>query len=231
MKKLSIISLLILFISVLQLSVIKAQTDDDLFSFMEEHLTSDEKSQIKKAKSNIEKGDKISSQIKKGESKIKKYSKKAKKYEKKSVDIKILRIKQALYHEKGLTAIYNVYGEKVGESVFLYDDDETRVNNIQEEASDDMASGKKKLKPYKSVKEKDLKKKIKYSKLKSDLNTSFNLKTSSISKLIEAYAIYLEQETKRQLEEEENSHKSLGFRAVATRSSDGKGATFTLMNK
>ena len=201
MKKLSSISLLVLFISVFQFSFLQAQTDD-IYSFMEEHLTADEKDQVDRAKSYIDKGDRISSQIKQEESSIKKHKGK-KKYEKKSVDAKTLRIKQALYYEKGLSAIYDVYGEKVAGSVFLYDDDEARVNNMQQEAADDLNSGKRKLKPYKKVTPKDLKKKIKHSKLVSDLNTSFNLKVSAINKLVEAYAIYLEQETKRQLEEEE----------------------------
>ena len=99
--------------------------------------------------------------------------------------------------------VYDVYGEKVAASVFLYDDDETRVNNMQQDASDDYNSGKRKLKPYKKVSKKDLKKSIKHSKLTSDLSTSFDLKMASINKLIEGYAVYLEQEIKRQLEEEE----------------------------
>lgn len=193
-----------LFLFVFQPSSLIAQIDDDdLFSFMNDHLTANEKDQIAKAKTNIEKGDKLSSQISEEESKISKYAKKKKKYEKKSVDVKFLRIKQALYYEKGFGVVYNVYGEKLGECVFLYEDDEARVNDLQEEASNDMTSAKKKIKPYQTIKESDLKKSVVFSKLKSDLKSSLDLNISSVKKLIEAYAIYLEQENKKQLEEEE----------------------------
>jgi len=230
MKQLSIIPILILLMSVFQTGYIQAQ--DDIYSFMKEHLTADEKDQIDRAKSYIDKGDRLSSQIKKEESHIKKHKGK-KKYEKKSVEAKTLRIKQGLYYEKGLSAIYDVYGEKVAASVFLYDDDEARVNNMQQDASDDLNSGKKKLKPYKKVTTKDLKKKIKYAKLKSDLSTAFNLQMVSINKLIEAYAVYLEQETKRQLEEEEkrvwqnalSENSILAFQNYLSEYSNGKYAS------
>jgi len=200
MKKLSIIPLLIFLLSVFQINNVYAQ--DDIYTFMEEHLTSSEKDQIDRAKSYIEKGDRLNSQISQAERKIKKHKGK-KKYEKKSVDAKTLRIKQALFYEKGLVGIYSVYGEKVATCVFLYDNDEKRVNDMQEEASDDFNSGKSKLKAYKKVSKKDLKKKVKHARLVSDLETSYSLKNSGIKKLIEAYGVYLEQETKRQLEEEE----------------------------
>ncbi len=50
---------------------------------------------------------------------------------------------------------------------------------------------------------KDLKKKISYQKLKSDMSSSINMEISAIKRLIEAYSIFLDQESKRQLEEEE----------------------------
>jgi hypothetical protein len=203
MKKLTIITLL----SLLGLFVtfdLKAQTED-LYSYMDQYLSSDEKDQVARAKSSFEKGDKLEQEIKEEDSKVDKYfSKKAKKGEKKSVDAKTLRIKQALYYESGYVLLYNVYAEKVGGGVFVYEEDEARVNRLLEEALDDNANAKKKLKNYKSVTPKDLKKDVTYSKLKSDIQGMNNLYESSIKKLEEAYAIVVDQEQKKQLEEEEN---------------------------
>ena len=136
MKKLSIFTILFLSAFLFQTGLIYAQSGDDVFSFMEEYLTGDEASQIDRAKSSISKADKLSSSIRTEDKKIEKYlKKKKKKAEKKSVDVKILRIKQALYYDKGYSLVYNVYNEKIGESTFLYGDDEARVNNLLEKQS------------------------------------------------------------------------------------------------
>jgi len=203
MKKLAIITFL-LFLGLMHTPEIFAQ-DSDLTSFMDEHLTDDEKEQVNRAKESIAKGDKMDAQIKEEDSKIQKYfSKKQKKGEKKSVEVKTLRIKQALYYEKGYALIYNVYSQKLSECVFAFEDDEAKVKELLDDAATDNSGAKRKMKDYKEVAVKDLKKDIQYSKLKSDLQGAMNLYTSGIKKLIEAYSIYLDQETKKQLEEEEN---------------------------
>jgi hypothetical protein len=177
----------------------------DLFSFMEEHLSPSEQDQLKRAKDNIAKGDKLESQIKEEDKKVQKYfSKKKKKGEKKSVAVKELRIRQALYYEKAYALIYNVYSSKINGSSFIYEEDEAKANDMMDEALTDNAGAKRKMKAYKSVTPKDLKKDIEYSKLKSDLQGAMSLYISSINSLIEAYSVFLDQETKKQLEEEEN---------------------------
>jgi len=201
MKKNSIIPVLILLISIFQINNLQAQ--DDLFSYMEEHLSSNEKDQIDRAKSYISKGDKLSSQISKEENSISKHRGK-KKYEKKSVDAKKLRIKQALFYEKGLTVVYDVYGEKVASCVFYYDDDEAKVQKLQQDATDDFNSGKRKLKTYNGVSEKALKKKHKHSTIKSNLETSLSFKKSAIRSLISGYKIFVAQEEKKEKENAEN---------------------------
>jgi len=204
MKKLSILTILFLSVFLFRSEISFAQTDD-VYSFMEEYLTADESSQINRAKSSITKGDKLTSNIREADKKIEKYfKKKKKKGEKKSVEVKTLRIKQALYYDKGYALIFNVYNDKIGESTFLYNDDEARANNLLEEAATDMATAKRKIKTYRSVTEKDLKKKYTYSKLKSDLSSAINMEISAIKRLNEAYSIYLDQEAKKQLEDEEN---------------------------
>ena len=95
MKKLTIITLLSL--SGLFVSFNLSAQTDDLYTYMDQYLTADEKDQIARAKSSFEKGDKLDAQIKEEDSKTDKYfSKKSKKGEKKSVEAKTLRIKQAL---------------------------------------------------------------------------------------------------------------------------------------
>lgn len=202
MKKLTIITFL-LFLGFTYTPEIFAQ--EDLTAFMEEHLTDSEKDQVGRATDNIAKAEKMDAQIREQDSEVQKYfSKKKKKGEKKSVEVKTLRIKQALYYEKGYALLYNVYSQKVGECVFVYEDDEAKVRALLEDAATDNEGAKRKMKDYKQVSPKDLKKDIEYAKLKSDLQGAMNLYTSGIKKLIEAYSIYLDQETKKQLEEEEN---------------------------
>jgi hypothetical protein len=203
MKKLSIITF-ILFFGFLCTPKIIAQ-GDDLFSAMAEHLTSDEKEQIDRAKDNLAKADKYEDQIKQEDSKNQKYlSKKGKKAEKKSVDAKVLRIKQVQFYEKGYELIYTIYSEKLGTCVFAYPEDEKKVNDLIEESTTDNASAKRKMKELKSYNEKDLKKKVEYTKLKSDIQSAVSLYTSSIKNLIAGYQVFLDQESKKQLEEEEN---------------------------
>ena len=201
MKNLSTFIVLISFLLAFHQGVAFAQ--EDIYSFMEEHLTSDESAQIDVAKRNIAKGDKMNSQIREEDKKLKKYSKKQKKLEKKATDAKILYIKQALYYDKGYKAVYDVYNEKIANVTFIYEDDEARANDLLEESATDISTAKRKLQTYRNVSPKDLKKKYSYSKVKSDMSSAINLEISAIKKVIEAYSIYLEQEQKRQLEQEE----------------------------
>jgi hypothetical protein len=203
MKKLCLFTLLIL--SGLFFSDGLFAQKTDLYSYMDQYLSGDEKDQIARAKSSFDKGDKLESQIKEEDSKTSKFfQKKAKKGEKKTVDAKTYRIKQALHYEQGYVLIYSVYADKVGESSFLYEEDEAKVNNMLEEASSDNSAAKKKLSPYKTVTPKDLKSDVTYSKLKSDVQGMINLYESAIKKLIEAYTVVVDQDQKKQLEEEEN---------------------------
>ncbi len=201
MKNLSTFIVLISFLLAFHQGVAFAQ--EDIYSFMEEHLTSDESAQIDVAKRNIAKADKMNSQIREEDKKLKKYSKKQKKLEKKATDAKILYIKQALYYDKGYKAVYDVYNEKIANVTFIYEDDEARANDLLEESATDISTAKRKLQTYRNVSPKDLKKKYSYSKVKSDMSSAINLEISAIKKVIEAYSIYLEQEQKRQLEQEE----------------------------
>ena len=201
MKNLSTFIVLISILFAFQQRVAFAQ--EDIYSFMEEHLTSDESAQINVAKRNIAKADKMDSQIREEDKKLKKYSKKQKKLEKKATDAKILYIKQALYYDKGYRAVYDVYNEKIANVTFIYEDDEARANDLLEESATDISTAKRKLQTYRNVSPKDLKKKFSYSKVKSDMSSAINLEISAIKKVIEAYSIYLEQEQKRQLEQEE----------------------------
>ncbi len=200
MKKLTIITF-ILFFGIIGMPRVIAQ-GDELISPMEEHLTSDEKEQIERAKDNLAKGDKLEDQIKAEDGKNQKY--KGKKAEKKSVAAKSFRVQQALHYEKGYELIYTTYSEKLGACVFAFPDDEAKANDLIEEAATDNASAKRKIKEIKGLSEKDLKKKIEYSKLKSNIESAVNLYNSSIKNLIAGYSIFLDQETKKQLEEEEN---------------------------
>jgi len=199
MKKLSTLIVLASFFFAFQ-SEINAQ---DIYSFMEEHLNSTESAKIESAKKNIAKGDKLSSQIREEDKKLEKYKKKAKKLEKKSATAKFLRIKQTLYYDKGYKMVYDVYNEKIANVSFIYEDDEARANELLDDAETDMATAKRKIQVYRTVSEKDLKKKYSYSKVKGDMASVVNSEISAIKKVIEAYSIYLEQEQKRQLEEEE----------------------------
>lgn len=171
----------------------------DLYSYMEQYLTDDEKDQVARAKSSFDKAKKLDAEIKEEDSKTEKYfSKKSKKAEKKSVDGKTIRIKQAINYEQAYGLLYNVYADKVGEGVFIYPEDEEKVNKIVEEASAENGSAAKKIKPYKSVSPKDLKKDVTYSKLQSDISGMCSLYESAIKKLIEAYNVIVDQEQKKQ---------------------------------
>ena len=201
MKKLSLIIVLFSALFVFQSESLVAQ--EDIYSFMKEYLTSSEASQISRAKKSISSGDKLDAQIREEDKKLEKYAKKKKKLEKKSTDAKVLRIKQGLYYNKGYSLIYNVYNDKTANVSFLYEDDEARANDLLEEAATNMSTAQRKFKVYKSVSSKDLKKKYSYKKIKGDLSSAVNMEIAGIKKVIEAYSIYLEQEQKKQLEEEE----------------------------
>lgn len=177
----------------------------DLFSAMEPSLTSEEKGKVTSVKSSFKKAKDLESQIKEEDAKLaKNSSKKAKKNEKKAVDVKTLRIKQGLLYEQGYSNLYKLYVEKVRDGVFIYDEDEKKVDDLLKSADTDNSSAGRKMKPYKSVTPKDLKKSITYSKLKSDLEGVNSLFESAIKKLIEAYTVIGDQEQKKQLEDEEN---------------------------
>ncbi|OQY03544.1 MAG: hypothetical protein B6I20_04845 [Bacteroidetes bacterium 4572_117] len=205
MKKLSILTTLFLFVFLFQAELTHAQFDEDLFSFMKEYLSNDEASQVERAKSSIGKAENMNTSIRAEDKKIEKYfkKKKKKKAEKKAVDVKILRIKQALYYDKAYTLIYNVYSEKIAECKFYFDADEAKVYNLIEGASSDVSGAKAKIKIYRKVSPKDLKKKHPYSKLKSDLSSGINSEILAINKLIQAYSIFIDQESKKQMEDEE----------------------------
>jgi hypothetical protein len=184
-------------------SDLKAQMSD-LYSFMDQYLSNDERDRITRAKSNFEKGKKLDADIQAEDSKTEKYfAKKAKKGEKKSVEAKTLRIKQGLNYESAYSLVYNVYADKVGSASFIYEEDESKVNRMIEEASAESADAARKIKPYKTVSPKDLKSNVVYSKLRNDLQNMVNSYESAIKKLIEAYTIVVDQEQKKQLEEEE----------------------------
>ncbi len=201
MKKLNTFIILFLLLFAFQSGTSYAQ--EDVYSFMKEYLTSSESSQIEAAKKSIAKGNKMDAQIREADKKLEKYSKKKKKLEKKATDAKFLRIKQALYYDKGYKSIYDVYNEKIANVQFIYEDDEARANDLLEEAATDISTAKRKLQTYRTVSEKDLKKKYSYSKIKSDMSSVVNTEIGAIKKVIEAYSIYLEQEQKRKLEQEE----------------------------
>jgi hypothetical protein len=202
MKKLSI-SLLILATLLCTKNLVAQEAD--LYSYMDQYLNNDEKELVTRAKGSFDKAKKLDPQIQEEDSKNAKYfSKKAKKAEKKSVDEKALKIKQANSYEQAYTSLYNVYADKVGEAVFIYQEDENKVNKLLEDASVDNTSAAKKIKPYKAVTPNDLKKEIPYAKLKSDVEGMRSLFESAIKKLIEAYTVVADQENKKQLEDEEN---------------------------
>ncbi len=203
MKKLTIIIFVLLFGFICN-SRLMAQ-GDDIFAAMDEHLTSDEKEQIDRAKENLAKGDKLDDQIREEDTKNQKYiSKKGKKGEKKTVEAKALRVKQVQYYEKGYELIYTVYSEKVSACTFAFPEDESKVNELNEEAATQNANAKRKMKELKGLNEKDLKKKVEYAKLKSDIQSTISAYNKSIKSLIEAYQVFIDQEAKKQLEEEEN---------------------------
>lgn len=202
MKKLTIITFLF-FVGIINAHTLLAQ-DADIFSYMEEHLSDDEIQQIDRAKTNISKGDKLETKIKAEDKKVDKYfKKKKKKGEKKSAEVKEMRIKQALYYEKAYAAIYNVYYDKVNAANFIYDEDRVKADGHIDDAITENAEAKKVMKQYKSVSPKDLKKKIEYAKLKSDLQSAKNSYIGSIQYLIEAYTLVVDQEAKKQLEDQE----------------------------
>jgi hypothetical protein len=231
MKKLTV-TLLIL-AAIFSTKKLYAQ-EADLYSYMDQYLTSEEKELISRAKANFDKAKKLDAQIQEEDSKNSKYfSKKAKKAEKKSVDAKMLRIKQGIGYEGAYGSIYSVYADKTGGAVFVYEEDEEKVNKMLEEASADNASASKKIKPYKSVTPKDLKKDVAYSKLKSDIDGMCSLYESAIKKLIEAYTVVVDQEQKKQQEEEENrvwqnalsDNTIYGFQSYLNDYPNGKHAT------
>lgn len=203
MKKLTFITLLF-FIGFINSQTLLSQ-DSEIFSFMEEHLNDTEAKEIEKAKGYIKKGDKLDSKIKTEDKKVQKYfSKKKKKGEKKSAEVKELRIKQAMYYEKAYAQAYNTYSKKIDGLSYIYEEDENKARGYLERAAEDNTAAQGKMKKYKGVSPKDLKKKIEYNTLKSDLQSVSGSYTSAIKNLIEAYSIFLDQETKQQLEEEEN---------------------------
>ncbi len=201
MNKIGLITLLMfVFFSV------KAQ-DSDLFSYMEEHLTAEETSSIDRAKSDLKKGDIFNAKIKAEDKKNAKYfkkKKKRKKAEKKSVAAKQMRIKQAVSYSKAYTAIYQTYLDKVNACSFYYAEDKTKVENLLAQAESNAEEATSTIDSYKKKSKKDLKKHVAYSKLQSNLKAAINNYVSAINNLIQAYSVHIDQEQKREAEQEEN---------------------------
>ncbi len=202
MNKLTLTTFVLFFVSIFG---VKAQ-NTDLFSYMEEHLTSEETSAIDRAKSSLKKGDLLDAQIKAEDKKNSKYFKKKnkKKAEKKSYEAKQLRIRQALEYEKAYVTIYDAYLEKVNACSFYYPEDKTAVDKLLTNAASDISMGGSKIDTYKKKSKKSLKKSVSYRKLKAGLSDATNYYVSAINKLIQAYSIYVDQEQKKKAEEEEN---------------------------
>lgn len=202
MKKLSLITFLLLFV----FSPLAKAQNSDLYQFMAEYLSKEESDKIDNAKSNMKKGEKLESKIKSEDRKVSKYFKskkksKKKKGEKKSVAVKQLRIQQASYYEQAYSAIFTVYLDKVNSCKFEYDSDKTKVDGLIEEANTNVNSAKRTIKSFNKKKKSDLKKRVEYSKLKSELQSAVNKYKSSINNMIESYSIFLDQKQKKQLEE------------------------------
>ncbi len=204
MNRLTLFTFLLLFGLSTQL---KAQ-DGDLFSYMSEYLNSEDISQIDRAKSNVKKGDAMNKEINAEDRKINKFfrkKKKKKKAEKKSVEAKKLRIQQAVYYNSGYSIIFSTYMDKLSACSFYYPEDKSKVDLLVEEAKTKAEEAQKIITGYKRKKsKKDLKKNIKYEILKRELQSAISGYISAIENLIESYTIFIDQEEKRQAEEEEN---------------------------
>ncbi len=184
---------------------LKAQ-NADLFSYMEEHLTSEETSSIDRAKSSLKKGDLLEARIKAEDSKNGKYFKKKnkKKAEKKSYEAKRLRIQQALDYEKAYTVIYNTYLDKVNACSFYYAEDKATVEDLLRNAASAVNMAGNEIDKYKKKSKSSLKKSVSYGKLKSNLQSAMDDYVAAINNLVKAYSLYVDQEQKKKDEEEEN---------------------------
>ncbi len=200
MNKISLITLFLFFAFSL-----KAQ-EHDLFSYMEEHLTSEETSAIDRAKSDFRKAEILQPRIEEEDKKNSKYfkNKQRKKAEKKSYEAKRLRIEQAMQYKKAYIAMYDTYLGKIKSCSFYYPEDKKKVNELMEHAKSKVAAAVNTIESYDKKSKKHLKKLVYYKKLKNDLMSSVEALDVGVNDLIKAYSVYVNQEEKKLAEQEEN---------------------------
>ncbi len=175
-------------------------------------FSNDEESVIQKAEKDINRGDKMMTNAQNDYDKYKKLltskkKRKQKKGEKKTVSAKRNMLTAATFYNKGYESLYQLYTDRLSNLNFEFDEDREEADKLVADAEKLFQSGQKQLPLNKTYSDKDLKKTVKFTQLKSKVNKGKNDMQRSIEKLVEAMDLFAQQNAKKQkmIEEDNNA--------------------------
>lgn len=178
-------------------------------------FSNDEESIIQKSEKDINRADKMMTNAQNDFDKYKKLftskrRRKQKKAEKKTVTAKRNMLTAATFYNKGYENLYKLYTDRLSKLNFEFDEDRTEADKLVANAEKLFKSGQKQLPLNKTYSDKDLKKKVKFTQLKSKVNKGKNDLQRSIEKLTEAMDLFAQQNAKKQkmIEEDNNAWQS-----------------------
>ncbi len=168
-----------------------AQTD----IFYTEGLSTEDKSLVRKAQSDIQRADRYY------QSSLKIYNQyrallesskksKQKKGEKKTVQGKLNLKQAAYYYDKGYSTLFEIYFNHVANIKFQLEENQQKAKQLASEAEGLFNQGQKMLKTTQNYTEKDFKKRVKFKKMLNTVNNGRDNELKAIRLLIEAIKIY-----------------------------------------
>lgn len=198
--KFFLFGLLFFFISGITFSQVVTYNDaEGLFS--DSHV-----SKLEKAEKIIDRADASLNKAMEIESKYQKFkAKKMKKYDKKTWEAKKIRIDVERNYQKAYEEAYEVYSEIIQGATFYNDRDKNEATALDQDAGDNLEQSDNKMKSYtKSLMDSKALKKMSSSSLNSAINTSRNYKEGAYNKQKEALDLVLDQDRKKQLDEQDD---------------------------
>jgi len=158
-------------------------------------LTESEKAIITNAQKDITRGDQM---VSTADGEYNKYSslvnsdKKSKKNkgEKKLVPAKRNLLTASTYYQKGYTALYNLYVEKLQTVEFIFQDDQKTAKDLMDEAEKKYNEGKSSLSKIPAYTDKQLDNDVKYATLCGNIKKGSDNEKIAVEKLAEALGLY-----------------------------------------
>ncbi len=179
--------------------------DLDMYHVLDGKLSTTEEKQVRDSEEDVGDGDRM---ISVAEGEYQKYEKlfssgkkgKIKKGEKKTVGAKKKLITASNKLQQGYKTLFDLYKTKVQRYSIADASDKQKIDDLIKNAETEFKTGEAKLKKAKpTFSDKDLKKKVKYKQLKSNVVEGGEKQKSAVEKLVDALTIAEGQDEKRQL--------------------------------